>query len=161
MNRPTANNAATRHGCRFPPDGAGRDTLLELGAGPSVGIDLSNGRGECGLTDRAQAAGAAPVGARSWNRRQETSQRGNTIPPYLSVPASYKRAVSPRLSGNFRLTARPARASEPEAETADARANGVLIASTSPQPSDAPLTKRAESRTPPMAPHPATRGSDH
>jgi len=41
MNRPTDNNAATRHGCRFLSDGAGRGTLLEPGAGPSLGIDLS------------------------------------------------------------------------------------------------------------------------
>ena len=56
--------------------------------------------------------------------------------------------------------ARLARASEPEAQTAQATANVGAIASTSPQPRDAALAKTADSRRPPVAPHTAKRGSD-
>src|SRR3954453_126961 len=71
------------------------------------------------------------------------------------------RAASARLSGNCRRSARLARASEPEAQTAHATVNVGTIAKASPIPSDAALAKRADSRKPLMAPHPAKRGSDN
>src|SRR5437660_11794024 len=72
MNRPTDNNAATRHGCRFPSDGAGRGTLLEPGAGPSLGIDLS--------TVEANAASRiAPTPRREGRQLQALVRRPATL----------------------------------------------------------------------------------
>src|SRR5262249_43028423 len=79
------------------------------------------------------------------NRRQS--------PPPISLGSSWP-------WGNSCLVARRARASEPEAQTALARPNEVEIASTSLQPNDVPLTKSAERRIPPAAPHAAKRGID-
>ena len=69
-------------------------------------------------------------------------------------------ALSPRASGNCRTSERLARASDPEAQIAQASANVGAIASTSPGPRDAAFAKKAANRRPPAAPHPAKRGSD-
>ena len=79
---------------------------------------------------------------------------------FVNILTQTEDVLFARMSSNRPDTGRFARAIEPAAQTAEARANTGATSNTSPRSRDAALAKKADSRSPPVAPNAAKRGTD-